>query len=442
MRCYLYYNIKMMQIAKLVTVCFIINCLPSCQSVTHWIQSNELIIPLLSSPYYLKNSHDLVAFLNQSVYKKKLDDLMKELILIKSNLTQKMNRLDLFSNELPNKISCIPEFFIDESDLSMNQLSKTYLNRINFKPTSEKVSKTPQPKCSEFGVLDFSFGLFEHLESMKKRHKLKMEAEGIFGSKELGISNSNFPHIMYTSLKSNPLSWKFYLLSSFYWRFKGNAKEAIDIPLLSLGTILQRSNFINDSVVVIKAAVDHAPNVAENFWSLCNVYLMLSQFNKSLECFHKVEQLDSAYSVKVDFIKKSISCFRDLKITLITMENSLDEILPGLERYGALKKEFEEYHEKLEREQVPLKTRYFDENFEEHKNHLIQRSQICSTRFKENDEPILFCDFLSDIQLVMQDFALDILNNYVELKKELIATYKINSLGIYKKIFVENYSEQ
>lgn len=42
----------------------------------------------------------------------------------------------------------------------------------------------------------------------------------------------------------------------------------------------------------------------------------------------------------------------------------------------------------------------------------------------------------------MQDFALDILNNYVELKKELIATYKINSLGIYKKIFVENYSEK
>lgn len=54
----------------------------------------------------------------------------------------------------------------------------------------------------------------------------------------------------------------------------------------------------------------------------------------------------------------------------------------------------------------------------------------------------MFCDFLSDVQLVMQDFALDILNNYVELKKELIATYKINSLGIYKKIFVENYSEK
>lgn len=93
-----------------------------------------------------------------------------------------------------------------------------------------------------------------------------------------------------------------------------------DIPLLSLGTILQRSSYINDSVIVTTAAVDHAHNVPENLWSLGNGFLMLSQFNKSLEYFHKVEKIDSAYSLKVDFIKKSINCFRDLKITLITME--------------------------------------------------------------------------------------------------------------------------
>lgn len=137
--------------------------------------------------------------------------------------------------------------------------------------------------------------------------------------------------------------------------------------MLSLGTILQRSNQINDSVIVLRAAVDHASTVPENLWSLGNVYLMLSQFNKSLESFYKVEKLDSTYSTKVDFIKKSINCFRDLKQTLMTMESTLDEILPGLERYGSLKKEFEEYHEKLERDQVgcfiKLFLHYFDEFF-------------------------------------------------------------------------------
>lgn len=45
--------------------------------------------------------------------------------------------------------------------------------------------------------------------------------------------------------------------------------------------------------------------------------------------------------------------------------SSLDEILPGLERYGALKKEFEEYHEKLEREQVSFDKfqKVLNENF-------------------------------------------------------------------------------
>lgn len=108
---------------------------------------------------------------------------MKELILIKSNLTQKMNQLDLFSNELPNKISCIGNFFIDESDLSTNQLSKSYFHRINFKPTFDTTTKTPLPKCNVLQLQnDFSVGLFEHLESMKKRHKLKMESEDSFGS--------------------------------------------------------------------------------------------------------------------------------------------------------------------------------------------------------------------------------------------------------------------
>lgn len=157
-------------------------------------------------------------------------------------------------------------------------------------------------------------------------------------------------------MRSNPNSWKLYTLASYYWRYKGNAKEAIgnipkekkisscpetnesnfsecarhaiyfaprkykDIPLLSLGTIFQRSNYINDSVVVIKSAIDHAPSIPENMWSLGNSLMMLSQFNQSLESFHKVEKIDSGYSAKVDFIKKSINCFRDLKITLITME--------------------------------------------------------------------------------------------------------------------------
>jgi hypothetical protein len=50
--------------------------------------------------------------------------------------------------------------------------------------------------------------------------------------------------------------------------------------------------------------------------------------------------------------------------------------------------------------QVPLTTRIFDDEYESQKNNLIQRSQICSTRLKDN-EPVLVCDFISDIQMVI-----------------------------------------
>lgn len=63
---------------------------------------------------------------------------------------------------------------------------------------------------------------------MKQRNKLKMEPEESLGFRELGISSSNFPYTLYTGLKNNPNSWKLHTLSSYYWRFKGKAVEAIE----------------------------------------------------------------------------------------------------------------------------------------------------------------------------------------------------------------------
>lgn len=214
----------------------------------------------------------------------------------------------------------------------------------------------------------------------------------------------------------------------------------LDVSLLSLGTILQRSNYLNDSLIVIESAVNHAPHVTENLWYLCNNYLLLSQFDKSFECFDRVESQDDAYSARIDYIKNSFRCFRDLKITLLAMEKSLSEIPPELRHYRNLKKELEETNAKLEKEQVPWKVREFDERFDDEKNSLIQRSQLCKKRQVDNEpEPILFSDFMSDFHLVMQDVALDLLDNYIDLKQELIDTYKFNSLGIFKNIFAEDY---
>jgi tetratricopeptide (TPR) repeat protein len=162
-----------------------------------------------------------------------------------------------------------------------------------------------------------------------------MEPEESLGDKELSISAVTFPKFLANELKTKPNSWKLHTLSSFYWRFKGNAQFAIecarraiylaprkfrDIPLLSLGTILQRTKNLNDSIVVLNAAVDHAPNTPENQLALGNSLIMMSDFNRSMECYEIAKSLDRMHSEKVNYIKKSINCFRGLKIVLLTME--------------------------------------------------------------------------------------------------------------------------
>lgn len=440
---------------------------------THWLlNTNGQIIPQLTSPFYLRHSYDLIAFLNQNVYKQKIDLIISELLAIKSNLTAKMNNLDAYTNELTNKIGCIPNFYLDESDILSTIINMNYINRITLpdkvatatasasvgSSASKAVAlkgKAPSPKCGEYMKMDFSLASFDHLDGISNRTQLKMAQEEMFKSLEYYIPSVKSPQALADDLRKHPGSWKYYTIASYYWRKKGNAREAIecarravvlaprkykDIPLLSMGTILQRSQYLNDSLVVLRAAVDHEPTEPENQMALGNTYMLLSEFNRSFEAYKAAESLDSVYSEHNDYIRKSINCFKDLKINLLTMERLLQDIIPGLERYGSLQKEFDEYHEKLDREQAPLKTRVFDEAYSKQVDFLIQRSQICTTRLtKEKSEPILSCDFISDVQMLMEDFAVEILNNYVDLKKELINTYKINSLGIYKKIFVEHF---
>lgn len=131
-------------------------------------------------------------------------------------------------------------------------------------------------------------------------------------------------------------------------------REYRDIPLLSLGVILQQTKNFNDSLVVLNTAIDHQHNIAENQIALGNALFLFSDFNRSMECYETARALDPVYYDKVEYIKKSIKCFRDLKITLQLMEALLAQIEPELHRSTELKRNFEEYNERINREQVSV----------------------------------------------------------------------------------------
>ncbi|XP_063700362.1 tetratricopeptide repeat protein 17 [Culicoides brevitarsis] len=436
----------------------------SLDATTHWKVNyeNKKIQPQFTSPFYLKQPSNLMAFLNQSDFKKRIDEIVHEFTVIKEEVLKHMNELDTITTDLSSKTSCILNYYLDESEFFSTTLTHTYWNRLMpgglREPTSgEKSSnKAVSPKCSNVLDLDFSM-YFDHLESIRNRKSVKMEPEEIIWQ-GIGLSASTFARMLHNNLKQNPTSWRWHSLGSIYWRYKGNAAEAIecarrgialasrqnkDIPLLSLGVILQRSKNYNDSFVVINAALDHEPNVAENQIAMGNALFLLSEFNKSMECYETARSLDPIYYDKVEYIQKSMKCFRELKVTLQQMEALLEKIEPELQRSSALKKEFQENHELMSKEQAPISSRIYDD--ENDLIPLLQRSQICTTRYdklKDGDNAGLyvFCDFMSDLhddEWPLEDFGSDMIHRYVALR-ELINTYRINSLGIYKKISIEN----
>lgn len=327
-----------------------------------------MLVLKLTSPFYLRRPNDLIAFLNQTDFKKKIDEIVTEFSDIKMQVLNKMNKLDVITTDLTQKTSCILNYYLDEGEFFTTTLTRSYMNRLGFKETQPEKSQSKgsgSPKCSKFMKLEFSM-YFEHLEGLVNRKDAKMEPEEIIWQ-GFSLSPSNFAILLANNLKSQPDSWKWYTLGSYYWRYKGNAVEAIecirraillapreyrDIPLLSLGVILQQTKNFNDSLVVLRAAIDHQPNIAENQIALGNALFLFSEFNKSMECYEMARILDPVYYDKVEYIKNSTICFKDLKITLSAMEGLLEQIEPRLERSTDLKKDFDEYNERLNKEQV------------------------------------------------------------------------------------------
>lgn len=67
----------------------------------------------------------------------------------------------------------------------------------------------------------------------------------------------------------------------------------LDIPLLSLGTILQRSNKSHDALIVMQSAYNHAPDSFENLIALGNAQFLVSDFNAALKTFRNAVSLDA-----------------------------------------------------------------------------------------------------------------------------------------------------
>ncbi|KAJ6639680.1 Tetratricopeptide repeat protein 17 [Pseudolycoriella hygida] len=433
-------------------------------AVNHWIVSVEgKIQPKIDSPFFLRRPNDLVAFLRQSEYLQMIILLNAKLLLLKTELIKKMEQSNTYTIDFMYQTDCIINYLVQESDMYSTLKAKKYFNRINtkkFHRQSDTVSntaaksKSTMPICESIG---YCMACMDHLESMTNRGKLEMSPELALNAKELGLSSMN--EILVSGLRNDPQSWKYPVLSSYYWRALGMANQAMecarravflsprkykDIALLSMGTILQRSNRSSDALIVLHAARDHAPNVVENQVALANGYFLVSNFNRSIDCFEIAKVLDPSYSEKEKYMRKSMTCFKYIKTKLKQIEKQVMDMKNDMVTFTEGKEYLDKYYEKLLREQVPIGARLSEPSFDVHSHHLLHHGQYCSIRkTQQSKEPVLFCDFYSDLQMKLnEDSTIDTIQNYIETKTEFVKNQWNLSLGAYRHLDIESFSGQ
>lgn len=411
----------------------------------------------VDSIFYLRRPDDLLAFLKQFEYRQLITAINAQLLSLQLEITDKVQQSTMFQVEIMYHTECLIYYSIKDDEMYSTLKDRKYLNRINTKRMTTKSNEHKRidlyPVCD---AVPFSMSCFEHLSGMRNRKKLTMFPELSLHSDELGIMKESFVKMISLGLKQEPLSWKYAVLSSYYWRAKGNARRAIecarraiylaprkylDIPLLSLGTILQRANKSQDAVVVMHAAADHEHSVFENQVGLGNALFLSSDFHGAIKTYENAAAIDEQFTKRLEFIRKSISCFKNIKLKLNEIERQVAEVFALLDNYKANQTQLEQYLNKVLQEQVPIGKRLADPSFDIYSHHLLHRGQYCKTKkMPDSKEPILFCDFYSDLQMQLEkeDLIVDIVQHFAKAAPQFIENF---SLGVYRHLNVENYDE-
>lgn len=405
----------------------------------------------------MRRPDDLVAFLHQFDYKQTINAINGQLLSLQLEITDKVQQSTFFQVEIMSHTECLIYYSLKEEDMYSTLKDKKYLNRINTKRMTSRSNEArqteQQPTCDD---VPFSMSCFDHLPAMVNRKRVAMAPELQLHSDEIGVMRDGFVKMVALGLKQEPLSWKYPVLASYYWRGRGSARKAIecarraiylaprkylDIPFLSLGTILQRANRSADALIVMQAAEKHASDVFENQVGLGNAQFLTSDFDSALKSFRNAVAIDELFGKRLEFIHKSMTCFKTIKQKLNEFERQVAEIFALLESYKSNQTNLEDYLNRVLGEQVPIGKRLADPSFDIYSHHLLHRGQYCKTKeTPDSKEPILYCDFYTDLQSQLQkeDLIVDIVHHFADAAPKFIENF---SLGIYRHLDIQDYDE-
>ncbi|KAH8396150.1 hypothetical protein KR222_004134 [Zaprionus bogoriensis] len=426
-------------------------CLHVLTASNHWVLKDERIVQKLDSPFFMREPHNLIAFLEQMRYNEYVERSYLELLRKREQIVEHLRFSMRFGEDLAEQAKCAMDYFLLEKRMSYLKLTPEQLKRINLPEQRELQLLTPstatvrvsgerasEPICSNYHELAVGPAAYDHLESFQPE---VLEAAYVEREQDTNIGTATIEltrRFALEGLQRQPDSWKFHTLGSYYWRMRGNALQALpcarlaamlappehkDIALLSLGTILFRMGRLADADVMLSAAVEHAPHVAENHMVLASALAMKHDFNRSQQHFDEAERLDPSTLPRTVQVRNFIGCLENLTKKTSKMYSYVKYMKNEVKEFKKLKYRISQSHERLVQQQLPLGARRFLDSRGANSEDLHRRGQYCSTRTpKGSDEPILFCDFYSDMQMRLEskDIDIDVLERDLMAKTESI----------------------
>ncbi|XP_050329292.1 uncharacterized protein LOC126758898 [Bactrocera neohumeralis] len=120
------------------------------------------------------------------------------------------------------------------------------------------------------------------------------------------------------------------------------------------------------------------------------------QFSEDLVL--QAERLQPHLGAQTQPMQNLINSLEALTKQTAKMYSYLEFVKDELKEFRKLKTQITQHHEKLIQQQVPLASRQLDEKV--NNEDLLKRGQYCSTRtLSRTEDPVLFCDFYSDMQM-------------------------------------------
>ncbi|XP_034490281.1 tetratricopeptide repeat protein 17 [Drosophila innubila] len=405
----------------------------------HWVLKDEQIVQKLDSPFFMREPHNLIAFLEQIRYNEYVERSYLELLRKREQIVEHLRFSMRFGEDLAEQAKCAMDFYLLEKGMSYLKITPDQFKRINLPEhrdlqqaaaaiqkstaTTTKHERALEPICGNYYELGVGPATYDHLDSFQPE---VLESAYVDREHDSNIGTATaelMRRYALDGLQRQPDSWKFHTLSSYYWRMRGNALQALpcarlatmlappeqkDIPLLSLGTILFRMGRLADADLILSAAVEHAPQVAENHVVLASALALKHDFNRSQQHFDEAERLDPSTLPHTQQVRNFISCLENLTKKTSKIDSYVKYMKNELKEFKKLKYHISQNHERLVQQQLPLGARRFLDSRANNED-LHRRGQYCSTRTPNgSDEPILFCDFYSDMQMRLESKDIDI----------------------------------